>query len=92
MRALMQGLAAEHPLGRGGVTLIGMNRLSITKLLITLGLVGSPGIRIASTRGARMIMRHGELRRKRGSTRGSEMAILHEDPVAQLVEQRTFNP
>lgn len=39
MLALMQGPAAEHPLGLGGVTLIGMNRLTITKLLITLGLI-----------------------------------------------------
>ena len=39
VRALMQGPAAEHPLGLGGVTLIGMNRLTITKLLITLGLI-----------------------------------------------------
>src|SRR4051794_39563834 len=39
MRALMQGPAAEHPLGLGGVTLIGMNRLTITKVLLTLGLI-----------------------------------------------------
>jgi hypothetical protein len=36
IRALLQGSAAEHPLGVGGVTLVGVNRDTLTKLVITL--------------------------------------------------------
>ena len=54
IRALIQGSAAEHPLGLGGVTLVGVNRTTLTKLLITLGLI--IGIALLS-RGARALMR-----------------------------------
>jgi len=39
IRALIQGSAAEHPLGVGGVTLVGVNRETLTKLLATLALI-----------------------------------------------------
>src|SRR5690349_4672282 len=39
IRALIQGSAAEHPLGVTGVTLVGVNSTTLTKLLITLGLI-----------------------------------------------------
>ena len=39
IRALLQVSAAEHPLGVGGVTLVGVNRTTLTKLLIALALV-----------------------------------------------------
>ena len=54
IRALIQGSAAEHPLGLGGVTLIGLNRTTLTKLLGTIALI----IAIALlSRGARALMR-----------------------------------
>ena len=52
--ALIQGSAAEHPLGAGGVTLIGVNRDTLTKLLLTLALVASIAL---LSRGARAVMR-----------------------------------
>ena len=39
IRALLLGSAAEHPLGVGGVTLVGVNRTTPTKLLIARALV-----------------------------------------------------
>jgi small-conductance mechanosensitive channel len=54
IRALIQGSAAEHPLGVGGVTLVGLNRDTLTKLLITLALI--IGVALLS-RGARAVMR-----------------------------------
>lgn len=39
IRALIQGSAAEHPLGIGGVTLVDVNRDTLTKLLATLVLI-----------------------------------------------------
>jgi len=54
IRALIQGSAAEHPLHVGGVTLVGVNRDTLTKLLITLALI----IVVALlSRGARALMR-----------------------------------
>ena len=54
IRALLQGSAAEHPLGVGGVTLVGVNRETLTKLVATLVLI----IVVALlSRGARSLMR-----------------------------------
>jgi small-conductance mechanosensitive channel len=54
IRALIQVSAAEHPLGVGGVTLVGMNRTTLTKLLITLALIIAVAL---LSRGARALMR-----------------------------------
>ena len=54
IRALIQGSASEHPLGVGGVTLVGINRDTLTKLLITLGLIIAVAL---LSRGARALMR-----------------------------------
>src|SRR5690242_11012906 len=39
IRALLQGPAAEHPIGVGGVTLAGVNGETLLKLVITVGLL-----------------------------------------------------
>ena len=54
IRALLQGSAAEHPLGVGGVTLVGVNRETLTKLVITLGLIIALAL---LSRGARALLR-----------------------------------
>ena len=54
IRALIQGSAAEHPLAVGGVTLIGVNRETLTKLLATLALIIAI---VLLSRGARALMR-----------------------------------
>ena len=54
IRALLLGSAAEHPLGVGGVTLAGLNRDTLTKLLITLVLITAIAL---LSRGARALMR-----------------------------------
>ena len=54
IRALIQGSAAEHPLGVGGVTLVGVNRDTLTKLLATLALII---VVVLLSRGARVLMR-----------------------------------
>jgi len=54
IRALIQGSAAEHPLGIGGVTLVGVNRETFTKLVLTLALII---IVVLVSRGARALMR-----------------------------------
>jgi small-conductance mechanosensitive channel len=54
IRALIRGPAAEHPLGVVGVTFVGLNRDTLSKLLLTLGLI----IAIALlSRGARALLR-----------------------------------
>jgi hypothetical protein len=54
IRALIQGSAAEHPLVVGGVTLVGVNRDTLTKLLATLALIIAI---VLLSRGARTLMR-----------------------------------
>ena len=54
IRALLQGSAAEHPLGVGGVTLVGVNRETLTKLVITLVLIIAL---VLLSRGARALLR-----------------------------------
>jgi small-conductance mechanosensitive channel len=54
IRALLQGSAAEHPLGVGGVTLVGVNRETLTKLVITLVLIIAVAL---LSRGARALLR-----------------------------------
>jgi small-conductance mechanosensitive channel len=38
IRALLQAPSSEHPLGFGGVTFVGMNERTLTKILFTLGI------------------------------------------------------
>lgn len=52
--ALIQGSAAEHPLVVGGVTLVGVNRETLTKVLATLVLIIAI---VLLSRGARALMR-----------------------------------